>query len=227
LGHDPRRRLARRADLPEAVMEIRIKRGDEQYGPYSLADVRTYLGEGRLAPHDLASTDGESWRPLDELLAHLDGRGPAPASVGGPYRPAGLGARLGAAILDLLVACAFLIPGMLVGAARFDVGVGDREILIIAVSGFAAVAYQFVKDGFGGRSLGKRATGLMVVHLPTNRPCSILRSAVRTLVIFLTNVLLGVGWVIEPVLVIATPDRRRLGDRAASTQVIRMADYQA
>lgn len=208
-------------------MEIRIKRGDERYGPYSLPDVRTYLGEGRLALHDLASTDGESWRLLDELLAHLDGRGPAPAPTAGLYRPAGLGARLGAAILDLLVACAFLIPGILVGAARFDVGIGDREMRIIAVSALAAVAYQFVKDGFGGRSLGKRAAGLMVVHLPTNRPCSILRSAVRTLVIFALNLVFGVGWLLEPILVIATPDRRRLGDRAAATQVIRMADYQA
>ena len=30
-----------------------------------------------------------------------------------------------------------------------------------------------------GQSLGKRATGLMVVHLPTNRPCSPSRKAMR------------------------------------------------
>jgi uncharacterized RDD family membrane protein YckC len=192
-------------------MEIRVKRGEEQYGPYLQAEARSYLREGRLVADDLGSTDGVTWRPLRELLG---------------YPPGGLAARFGAALLDFLIALVFLVPGLLAMAQRFDVGVTDEAYLLLGAGGLVGIGYQFVKDGFSGRSLGKRAAGLIVVHLPTNRPCSIVRSAVRTLVIFLTNGLLGIGWVIEPLLVIVTSDRRRLGDRAASTQVIGVADYQ-
>jgi uncharacterized RDD family membrane protein YckC len=203
-------------------MEIRIKRETEQYGPYTPAEARAYLGEGRLAPDDLASTDGASWRPLEEVLAGLAGGSPAT----GGYPPGGLAPRFGATMLDLLIGLVFLLPGLLALLSKFDVGMSEGDEMLLVGGAIAAFAYGFVKDGLGrGQSLGKRATGLMVVHLPTNRPCSIGRSAVRTLVLYLSNVLPFVGWLIEPILVIVTQDRRRLGDRAASTQVIRVADY--
>jgi uncharacterized RDD family membrane protein YckC len=213
-------------------MEIRIKRGDELYGPYSLPEVRTYLSEDRLAPDDLASTDGATWRPLSDVLAVQEGGAPlvapgftAPRALR-HYPPGALGARVGAAILDTLIGGAFLAPGLLAWAASFDVGMSDSAGVLLVAGAVAAAAYNFVKDGLrGGQSLGKRAVGLMVVHLPTNRPCSIGQSAIRTLMLFVSNLLPIVGWLIEPILVIATADRRRLGDRAASTQVINLADY--
>jgi uncharacterized RDD family membrane protein YckC len=89
-----------------------------------------------------------------------------------------------------------------------------------------AVVYALVKDALpGGRSVGKRVMGLMVVHLSSNRPCNIWRSALRTLVLLLSNGLPAVGSLIEPLLVLLTKDHRRLGDRAAGTQVIDVADY--
>lgn len=194
-------------------MEIRIKRGEEQFGPYLPDEVRAYLREGRLALDDLASTDGNAWRPLRELL--------------GGYPPAGLAPRFGAAILDVLVSMVFLLPGFLDALAGFDVGLSDEDWLLVGAGGLAGLVYQLVKDGFGGRSLGKRANGLIVIHLPTNTPCSMLRSAARGVVTFAANLVPAVGWVIEPILIIVTRDRRRLADHAASTQVIYLADYQA
>ena len=206
-------------------MEIRIKRGEEEYGPYTEAEARAYLGEGRLVAEDLASADGADWRPLGELLevpaATVAPVPPAP----GRYPPAGPGARFGAALLDIILAVVFLVPGMLAWGGTFASDFGDREIFMLAGGALTGLGYLLLKDGFDGRSLGKRATGLMVVHLPSNRPCGIGLSIVRMLVVLFANVLPGIGWLIEPILVIVTSDRRRLGDRAASTQVIRVADY--
>jgi uncharacterized RDD family membrane protein YckC len=205
-------------------MEIRIKRETDQYGPYTPEEIRTYLAEGRLDRTDLASTDGVTWRPLEYLLAQVDGRTPAPAPSG--YRPAGVGPRIGAAALDGVLGLVFMVPGLLALLAGFDAGGSDDGELLFAAGAIAAVAYGLVKDGLPvGQSLGKRATGLMVVHLDSNRPCSIGQSAVRTLVLLFSNVVPVLGWLVEPIFVIATADRRRLGDRAAGTQVIRAADY--
>jgi uncharacterized RDD family membrane protein YckC len=207
-------------------MEIRIKRDTDEYGPYTPAEARTYLADGRLTPDELASTDGVNWRPLKHLLSTLDGPPPAPGSA--RYSPAGIGARFGAALLDGLVGLVFMTPGLLALAANFDVGMGDSEEMLLVGGAIAAVGYGLVKDGLPvGQSLGKRAAGLMVVHLESNRPCSVGQSAVRTLVLLFSNVVPVLGWLVEPLLVIATPERRRLGDRAAGTEVIRAGDYRA
>jgi uncharacterized RDD family membrane protein YckC len=205
-------------------MEIRIKRGADEYGPYTPTEVRTYLADGNLARDDIASTDGVTWRPLEHLLATVDGRPPAPAPEG--YRPAPVGPRLGAAALDGLVGLVCLAPGLLALREEFVGGMSDRGEMLLVGGAIASVAYGLVKDGLPvGQSLGKRVVGLMVVHLASNRPCSIGQSAVRTLVLLFSNVVPVLGWLVEPILVIATPERRRLGDRAAGTQVIRAADY--
>ena len=206
-------------------MEIRIKRGAEEYGPYTLEEARAYLAEGRLVADDLASADGADGRPLGWLLDLPVGTvAPVPPAPG-RYPPAGPGVRFGAALLDTAVALVVLVPGMLATAEMYNGRFGDREIFMLAGGAITGLGYMLLKDGFGGRSLGKRATGLMVVHLPSNRPCGIGLSIVRMLVVLLANVLPAIGWLIEPILVIVTSDRRRLGDRAASTQVIRLADY--
>ena len=67
---------------------------------------------------------------------------------------------------------AFLLPGVAKG------------IYIVGV--LWSLYYGFSKDGWaGGRSIGKRALGLMVVHLATNRPGTKRQSVVRQLVFML------------------------------------------
>lgn len=53
-------------------MEILILQAGEQIGPFSETQIREYLGQGLVAPSDLAACDGhEDWQPLDSLLADL------------------------------------------------------------------------------------------------------------------------------------------------------------
>jgi uncharacterized RDD family membrane protein YckC len=229
-------------------MQITIRRDGETYGPYTLAEVRSYLGDGRLVPKDEAWLEGESsGRPLADLLADLAKRSdgihapPPPSGVGDAvadvprtsaigraphYAPGGLGDRFIALIVDGIIGFLFLIPAVaaLVMVGVEDFGAGTGVVFIAGMIG--AIGYGFVKDGMkGGQSIGKRMTGLMVVHLPTNQPCSTGQSALRALVYLLLNFVPYLGWLVEPIMVFAASDRRRLGDRAADTMVITADEY--
>jgi hypothetical protein len=97
------------------------------------------------------------------------------------YPKAPLGARFLAAVLDNLVSS---VPALLLGlatAGAFGANLPSLGVplAILATAAFAwAVWYSFTKDGRpGGASIGKKATGLMVVHLPSNQPCTAGQSA--------------------------------------------------
>lgn len=50
-------------------MEYSIKRGDEQFGPYSLSGLQQYLRSGNLYANDLVRSEGMAeWVPLSEVL---------------------------------------------------------------------------------------------------------------------------------------------------------------
>jgi uncharacterized RDD family membrane protein YckC len=154
----------------------------------------------------------------------------APGAPGALYPKAPLGARFLAAVLDNLVSS---VPAALLVAGAIGARVADARAFAV-VLGVAAVAvciwavwYSFVKDGrAGGQSIGKKAMGLMVVHLPTNQPCTRGQSALRYLVLLGLNLIPYVGWLVEPIVTLAADGGRRLGDRAADTQVIATRDYQ-
>jgi uncharacterized RDD family membrane protein YckC len=232
-------------------MQIHIRRGTAAYGPYTPAEVRTYLGDGRLRSDDEARLEGsESWHHLADLLADVAAMGepesapvpataapaepdrslPTPAGVPAAtpaYEPGGLLSRFLAMVIDGLIAGALVVPAFLLWLTNlYDGSASDAFFPLMLLGGLAAVVYSFIKDGLaGGASFGKRATGLMVVHLATARPCTMGQSAMRTLVMALLNLVPYVGWLVEPIMVLVNPDRRRLGDRAAGTQVITAADY--
>lgn len=86
--------------------------------------------------------------------------------------------------------------------------------------------YTLFKDGFGrGQSPGKRLAGLMVVRLDLNAPCNYAASALRNLIKFGLFLVPTVGWIIEPVVVLAHDKGQRLGDLAANTQVVEIEQY--
>jgi uncharacterized RDD family membrane protein YckC len=145
------------------------------------------------------------------------------------YPKAPLGARFLAAVLDNLVSS---VPAVLLGLATAGAFGAGSSVLgaLLAVLAAAAIAwavwYSFTKDGRpGGASIGKKAMGLMVVHLPSNQPCTAGQSALRYLILFATNLVPYVGWLVEPVVLLAAAGGRRIGDQAAGTQVIRAADF--
>jgi len=90
------------------------------------------------------------------------------------------------------------------------------------------LCYMFLRDAWRGQSIGKRAARLMVVSVTSGRPCSARDSAFRSLVLILSGVLIpGIGWLIEPIVALVDKNGRRLGDRAADTQVIELSSYNA
>jgi uncharacterized RDD family membrane protein YckC len=146
------------------------------------------------------------------------------------YPKAPFDRRLLATLLDAAIACGPLGVAGMVAAAVAWAGYGGIAIvlgILIGAPGFVWAAYYgFVKDGQPrGQSIGKKKLGLMVVHLPTNAPCTRSQSALRQLVMAGTNLVPYLGWLVEPIVVLAADGGRRLGDYAADTQVIAVESY--
>jgi uncharacterized RDD family membrane protein YckC len=151
------------------------------------------------------------------------------AGAGALYPKAPLGARFVAAVLDNLLS---VVPSALLVAATVGAASAERSGLAAVLGVLAAGAtiwalwYMFTKDGRpNGQSIGKKAMGLMVVHLASGRPCSRSQSALRYLVLLALNLVPYVGWLVEPIVLLSAAGGRRLGDSAAGTQVIAVGDY--
>lgn len=81
------------------------------------------------------------------------------------------------------------------------------DVWFSALSGL----YLLFKDGWGGRSLGKRIFNLAVIDLSDKKPCGFLKSLVRNLFLLLT--------VVDGLFALSK-GRKRLGDLVAGTQVV-------
>jgi uncharacterized RDD family membrane protein YckC len=181
--------------------------------------------ESRQALFDEAMRRGlkvpEGWPPM---AAPLGTYAPPGARR---YVKANFGARFLAYLIDLGVS---IVP---VTAISIFVGVSGMvnrqmavSVIAIVASACWAVWYTFTKDGReGGQSIGKDMMDLMVVHTETNQPCTMGQSAIRALIWCVVNLVPVVGWLIEPIMAIADENGRRLGDRAAGTQVIPVSSY--
>jgi len=61
-------------------MEYSIKRGEERFGPYTLAEVQRYVQSGNIASTDLAQSEGMTdWVPVSQILGNI----PAPVTLDG------------------------------------------------------------------------------------------------------------------------------------------------
>ena len=143
------------------------------------------------------------------------------------YAKAHFGRRLVAYLIDgAISAGGFIVAGIVFATGNL----GDRNtgvaIAIVVASLLWALYYSFTKDGReAGQSFGKEMLNLMVVNVNTNQPCTMGESALRALVWFALSLIPVVGWLIEPIVALAADDGRRLGDKAAGTQVISTNDY--
>jgi uncharacterized RDD family membrane protein YckC len=133
---------------------------------------------------------------------------------------AGLASRVLASLLDGLIQS---LAGGIVVVALVVVFDGSLEAL---GSGLLALALFLIFFGYpilfevldGGRSIGKRATGLRVVRLdggPIGFGAASIRNIMR-----LIDLLPG-GYAVGAIAILATPHNQRLGDMAAGTVVIR------
>lgn len=62
-------------------MQYHVKRGEEQYGPYSLVEMQEYFRDGRILATDLAKSEAlPDWVPVSQILGNI----PAAPAVAAP-----------------------------------------------------------------------------------------------------------------------------------------------
>lgn len=158
-----------------------------------------------------------------------------PLSPRQKYPKANLGYRLLAWLLDGLIIFGLSILGI----TFFTVGIFQlahyhneyKVICIILVNINILIMtlpfiYNLIKDGLGeGQSWGKKACGLMVINIDTNLPCNKGQSCLRNFISTLVAIIPYVGWLVEPIMAMATDDGRKFGDKVAKTQVIDKKHY--
>lgn len=156
------------------------------------------------------------------------------------YKKAPIWDRIVASTFDLLIALVYAIPAMIMYQYWLSPDGEDIHLVLYFIFLVLPIVYMWTKDGMkGGQSYGKKARGLMVVYLETNQPCSKSRSGGRALTtyllsltpfIFISEVVEFVFFAvilsfIEPIMVLARRDGRRIADLVTNVQVIRKEDY--
>ena len=153
------------------------------------------------------------------------------------YEKAPLGDRFWASVLDGLIGLGLSLPTLICflfamqksnDYDSYDQGGAAMLFLLGIFFYLLPLTYSLVKDGLGqGQSLGKRNMYLMVVDVNDNQPCSIGQSMGRNIISTLVCLVPFIGWLVEPIIVLASGDGRKLGDQAAGTQVIHLDRYEA
>jgi uncharacterized RDD family membrane protein YckC len=143
------------------------------------------------------------------------------------YPVAGLGGRLGAYVLDILVASLLYLPALAMTIVALARGGGEISPVVAVIApilyvlgGLWALLYYIIKDGLKGASFGRRIVGETVVSLKTGAPATVGQS-------FLRNLILGLLSWIDGIVLLVDKQHRRLGDKAASTQVVPTKDFVA
>ncbi len=145
---------------------------------------------------------------------------------------ASMGNRFVASLLDSLICVGLGIPAIIfyaIGMANVTTDyygstnyAGAAVFFILAFLLYIIpLIYTFIKDGLGnGQSWGKKAMNIKVVNISDKTNCTKGTSALRALIGWLINLVPFVGWLVEPIMVLATSDGRRLADKVAGTMVV-------
>lgn len=127
------------------------------------------------------------------------------------------GRRVVATIIDSIVL------GVLVRILGIDVPTDGRDLTELSFGGSAAAAvvvllYYILLEGTVGRTVGKFATGIRVVSQDGGK-AGLVSALVRTLLRVIDGLL---GYLVALIIVVNSDRRRRLGDMAAKTLVVRV-----
>lgn len=131
-------------------------------------------------------------------------------------------------IADGIIAGALLPVAVLLiaaASAREDAPVAGLALALIGV--VWQLVYFLGRDAAGGAGFGKRLAGIVVVSSGKGIPATGGPTIVRQLVLYGLNLIPIIGNFIEPVAVLFDKQGRRLGDKAAKTQVVRASDVSA
>jgi uncharacterized RDD family membrane protein YckC len=127
---------------------------------------------------------------------------------------AGWWRRVGATIIDgLLVG----IPVLIISYAA-GLGAAPRDIL----NAVAEVGYQIILiGGYGGRTIGNRVLGTIVVNARTGAPASYDKAVPRSLVEFVLGITI-IGGILDALWPLWDRQNQTLHDKAAGTVVLRV-----
>lgn len=165
--------------------------------------------------------------------AGYDDRGqPGQADERWRYETAGFGIRAGARIVDNIVGLVLGFIAGVVGAvvvgilAAMGVVQGDWETRIGSESGggfllsaLGGLAYHAISEGLGGASVGKLVCGLRTIGTD-GRPCSFASALKRSIAFYVDGLFFGL---VAYSAMSKSPLKQRIGDRWASTAVVRGA----
>jgi uncharacterized RDD family membrane protein YckC len=90
---------------------------------------------------------------------------------------------------------------------------GGSFLLLVIV-----VLYYVILEGVYGRTVGKMITGVKVVDAATGSPPGIGKAVIRTLLRIIDGIF---AYLVGFIIVVSSDRRRRLGDMAAGTLVVR------
>lgn len=217
--------------------EYKIIGGDgAEYGPASLDELKTWIGDGRVAGStQVWRSDLALWTPaaryaeLQQALARLQAS-VSPAAVNQALRAAGIWPRLGAYLLDRVVLVVLfmmicqwkhwempVLPAVLNDQAYHQFM--DRYLLFAQqVSPYLfllTVLYDVLLNGTFGATLGKMAVGARIIGVDGS-PLGYSRALLRSLAARFTEMMLCVGYL----WILVRPDRRGLHDLLAGTRVV-------
>jgi hypothetical protein len=85
-------------------MEYFVQRGEQKFGPYTLAEMQEYAQAGRILSTDLAKSEGlTEWVPVSQILGNIPAPVAAPAAAAAPVETVPLPPNLHWAVLLVIV----------------------------------------------------------------------------------------------------------------------------
>lgn len=174
----------------------------------------------RLATLDLESEPPPVPPPAMQSSAYTHATSLASGIDTGSGEDAEVGARVLAAVIDLLILAAIDIVVLYFTLQICGVGMGDWNVLPkIPLLGFLIVQNVGYLVAFtaGGQTLGKMAAGIRVVPADSESALDLGRASLRTLVWIALAVPAGLGFLTA----VMSRDHRGLHDRLAGTRVVR------
>jgi uncharacterized RDD family membrane protein YckC len=213
--------------------EYKIIGGDgAEYGPASLDELKTWIGDGRVAGStQVWRSDVAHWTPaaryaeLQQALARLQAS-VSPAAVNRTLRAAGFWTRLGAYVLDRFVLAMFF--RMICQWRHWELPVVpqvwnqenltqflDKAWQLLPYLILLTVLYDVILNGSFGATLGKMVVGAKITG-SDGSPLGYGRALLRSLAARFVEAAFYVGYL--PILV--RSDKRGLHDLLAGTRVV-------
>lgn len=130
------------------------------------------------------------------------------------------GRRIVATILDGIVLGLLYRASVSIAGGHYDSDLDFTRLTSKAGVGWVIVAllYYVLLEGLLGRTVGKLVTGIRVIDAKTGRTPGMFTALVRTLLRVVDGF---AGYLVGWIVVICSTRRRRLGDMAADTLVVR------